>query len=378
VRVYVGCVGCEQRRIDAQRVVNYFKANGAKIVGSPKDCEHAILITCAVDSSNEQKSLSKLEDIIRELPKGSKMTVGGCLPSISPGSLSDYNVDGTFSPRNIEGLDATFRMAVPMVDIPRPNRSDFDSNIEEANGNGASPREEYETAKKGFKVVIDDGCLLNCAYCIIKKATGRLKSIAPQMILTQVREGLSVGEKTIMLLGGDTGAYGRDINTNLHRLLREITCLPGDFRLFIHDFNVNWLERNSDEYLNIFSSAEGQKIRGISFPIQSGSDRILALMKRPYKAQNAVRILNLVRSKAPHISMGTHVMVGFPSESNDDFALTLKMLESVGFDFITCFPYSEHASANSANIIGKIAPETVEARLSEISSIFGNKVKIMR
>ena len=378
MKVYVGCIGCEQRKIDAQRIVNYFKANGAKLVGSPKDCDHAILITCAVDSSNEQKSLSKLKDIARELPRASTMAVGGCLSSISPDSLTNLHVDVTFSPRNMESLDATFRLAVPMVDIPRPNRTGFDSQDEESNTNRTSKREEYEAAKKGFKVVIDDGCLLSCSYCIIKKSTGKLQSVAPEIILRQIREGLSAGEKTIMLLGGDTGAYGRDTQTNLYSLLREITSIPGDFKLFIHDFNVNWLERDAEEYLSVFNSTNGQKICGISFPIQSGSDRILSLMKRPYGAESATRVLKQVRLKAPHISIGTHVMVGFPSESDKDFALTLHMLECVGFDFITCFPYSEHALANSATIPGKVAPEVVDSRLREIGDMFGDRIKVMR
>ena len=377
MRVYVDCVGCEQRKMDAQRIVNYFKANGAKIAGSPKDCDHAVLVTCAVDSSNEERSLSRLEDIVRELPEGVKVTIGGCLPSISPGKLTGYPVDGTFSPRSMESLDAKFCMVVPMVDIPRSNRSDFDSKGGEQ-GKAKLPREDYETAKMGFKVVINEGCLSDCSYCVVKKATGKLRSMAPETILAQIRDGISRGEKTIMLMGSDTGSYGKDIKTSLYCLLRQIRGIPGDFRLFIHDFNVNWLIGNAKEYLDVFSSIDGQRIGGISFPIQSGSDRILALMKRPYRAESAARILKSVRLDAPHIGIGTHIMVGFPSETDDDFASTLDLLEYVGFDFVTCFPYSENTFADSAAIGGKIRPETVGARLDSISSMLGDKVKIIR
>ncbi len=378
MRVYVGCVGCEQRRIDAQRVVNYFKANGAKIVESPKDCDHAIVITCAVDSSNEEKSISKLADIARELPTGIKVTVGGCLPAISPSRLADYPIDGTFSPRDMESLDAKFHLPVLMENIFRPNISGFDPEIQNMHGLAASPREEYENSKRGFKIVIDDGCLLNCSYCMIKKATGKLKSVDQQVILRQIMEAVLRGERTIMLVGGDTGAYGKEIKTGLHHLLKDIASVPGDFRLFIHDFNVNWLIRDAEEYLAVFSSVNGQRIRGISFPIQSGSDRILTLMKRLHKAESAARVLKLVRLNSPHINLGTHIMIGFPSETNADFEATFGMLEYVGFDFITCFPYSEHPLADSAAITGKIEPEIVEARIARLSSVFGDRIKIMR
>ncbi len=374
--VYVDCVGCEQRKLDAQRLVNCFRANGAGIVSSARKCNHAVLVTCAVDSSNEERSLSMLDAVSRELPEGAGMYIGGCLPSISPGRLSGYHLHGTFSPRTMGSLDAMFNFAVPMDAIARPNRSVFDSSAEPIGV--VSPRQAYDDAKAGFKVVIDDGCLMGCSYCVIKRATGSLRSMSAESILAQIKDGISRGEKTIMLMGGDAGAYGKDIGTGLQRLLSDILAIPSEFRLFIHDFNVNWLIRGAEEYLRVFSSSGGRKIGAICFPIQSGSDRILALMKRGHTSGSAAEALKQVRSVSPGMGLGTHVIIGFPSEADADFAATMGMLEYVGFDFITCFPYSEHALAGSAALAGKVGPEAVEARFERISSVFGDRVKIVR
>jgi len=376
MKVYVDCVGCEQRKLDAQRFIDYLHANKIDTTNSPEDCDYAVLVTCAVDASNEARSLSRLDFISKALRNDAKLILGGCLPSISPEKMAKYNVTGTFSPRSMEALDGFFAHDIPFEDIGYPNRSVFD--YEESMLSHQSPRDEYETAKNGFKVVISQGCLGECSYCVISKATGRLSSFPPEFVLKAVRDGIERGEKTVMLMAGDTGAYGMDLGIGFHDLLREVVAISGNYKVFIHDFNVNWLARDIDSYLDVFGSADGRRIRGANFPVQSGSDRILGLMKRPYRSGEAKSALKSVRRFAPLLSQGTHIMAGFPGETEEDFLLTMDLLEDVGFDFITCFPYSENPSAVSASLHNKVSSEVVSERLERIASRFGDKVKIMR
>jgi len=376
MKVYVDCVGCEQRKLDAQRVLDYLHANDISTTDSPEDCDYAVLVTCAVDASNEARSLARLDKIGKALHKDAKVIVGGCLPSISPGKMAGYPVDGTFSPRSMEALDNFFEHQVSIEGVGYPNRSAFDSN----DGTLAhqTPREEYDAAKNGFKVVISQGCLGECAYCVIREATGMLESYPEEQVLEAVQKGIAKGERTMMLMGGDTGAYGRDIGIGFHSLLRDVVAIPGDYRVFIHDFNVNWLAKDLDSYLDVLSSVNGRKVRGANFPIQSGSDRILELMRRPYRLGEAKSALKSVRNSAPLLNQGTHVMVGFPGETAGDFSLTMDLLDDVGFDFITCFPYSENPNAASASIADKVDSDVVNERLDRIASRFGDKVRIMR
>ena len=377
MKAYVDCVGCEQRQLDAQRVINYLTTNGLEITSHPNDCDYAILVTCAVNRSNEDESIKRLEELENKTPHNSKIVVGGCLPSISPERLP-RRVYGTFSPRTMENLDDLLReiVRIPMSDIPDPNTSIFDD-IESYRK--LSPREEYEQAKNGYKIRIDHGCLMKCSYCPIRFATGLLKSEDPDKLVDQLKRAASNGEKTIMLVGGDTGAYGYDRGTRFYNLLERFLEVDGEYRIFIHDFNINWLVRDLQGYLDVFSISEKKRrIRATNFPIQSGSDRILRLMKRPYTKEICISVLNSVRNSTPFMALGTHIIIGFPDESETDFIETLDLLRKINFDFVSCFPYYENKKVASAKIRNKIPQEVIYDRLERLKNEFDEKVRIYK
>src|SRR3989338_67363 len=108
MNVYVDCIGCEQRQLDAQRVTNYLKANRISIVNDPAKSDYSILVTCAVDRTSEDASIVRMESILSKLRLTSRLVVGGCLPSISPERVARYGVHATFSPRNMDTLDKIF------------------------------------------------------------------------------------------------------------------------------------------------------------------------------------------------------------------------------------------------------------------------------
>ncbi|MBU1205011.1 MAG: radical SAM protein [Nanoarchaeota archaeon] len=376
MKLYIDCVGCEQRQLDTQRIMNYSQRNRIDLVNSPSISDYAIIVTCAVDSSTEKASLSKIKQISRELSGKGKLIIGGCLPSISPKELTQYDVYHTFSPRNMKTLDSIFQSKYPMSSIKIPSRSVFDS--KRKYGEGLTFKEEYDSAKHGFKVVINQGCLGSCSYCAIRYATGKLASRPLEDVVEQVKDGITQGEETVMLMGGDTGAYGRDIGIKFPALLKELISLH-EYKLYIHDFGVNWLIRDFEEHLEVLEQNKNNpRIRVINFPIQSGSDRVLKLMRRAYKSDEVRRTLTKVKDSYPSLGIGTHVIIGFPSETETDFISTLRLLENIDFDFITCFPYSEHELTDSASIPDKIGDDTIEKRLEKISETLGNKVKIIR
>lgn len=377
MNVYVDCIGCEQRQLDAQRVIDYLKANKLTVVDDPAKSDYNILVTCAVDRSSEEASVARMESIASRMSQESRLVIGGCLPSISPGRIK-HGVYATFSPRDMETLDDIFKGNVRMAEIADPNKSMFDKDYQDVTRE-LSPREEYDQAKFGYKVVIDQGCLLSCTFCKIKDATGKLQSVPLDAIVAQYQRAVDEKEPTIMLMGGDTGAYGYDIGTRLHKLLEEVLTIPGDYKVFIHDFNVNWLIRDEAGYRRAFEADnESKHLRGINFPIQSGSDRILKLMKRPHKAADAISSLRGVKQDYPHINIGTHLIIGFPGESEEDFESTMELLEEVDFNFVSCFPYSEHVTARSAGLPDKVDSQTIDARLGVIAGLLGDRVKIIR
>jgi len=375
MKAYVSCVGCEQRELDSQRVINYLRKNDVRIMSDPASADYVFVITCGVDSTNQEKSIGEIKRLANLMRSESKLIVGGCLPSISPEELSQFNVHHSFSPRNIESLDGILHLRTQVAEVKLLNKSIFDDDITSVGY--LSAKENFENAKDGYKITIARGCLGACSYCMIKEATGVLESRPLDEVVEEVAQGVRNNESTIMLMGGDTGAYGQDIGTNLFTLLRRSVKLSGDFQIYIHDFGINWLIKDSNEYFDVFKSAgKSRRFGGITFPIQSGSDRILKLMNRRYTRNDVIDTLKL--TKRFSFDIGTHIMVGFPDENDDNFDDTLDLLRQVDFDFVTCFAYSEHLRAKSAKISRKVDSVVVEERLSAIEKMLGDKVKVIK
>lgn len=376
MNAYVSCVGCEQRELDSQRVINYLQKNGINLLNSPRNADYVFVITCGVDSPNERRSIDKIKDVTEKMPDTSKLIVGGCLPSISPDVLEQFDIYHTFSPRSIESLDLVLGLDFKTGKISYPNKSVYD-NQDLIDVEATTARDRFEKAKEGYKVRIAEGCLSKCTYCVIREATGSLRSESIDNIISQIVGGVKQEEKTIMLMAGDTGAYGQDIGTNFATLLGEIVKLKGDFQIYIHDFGVNWLINRLPSYLKVFEEAEMRdRIGGVTLPIQSGSNKVLQLMRRRYNREDTISTLKAIKKYS--FDIGTHIMIGFPGEMKKDFDDTLNLLSEVDFDFITSFPYSENPRAMSASLPKKVFREIVEKRLEKITHLLGSKVKVIK
>jgi len=373
---FVKSTGCEQRNLEAERVRRYLRANGYNLVRQPNQADLLVVVTCAVDKQNEAESIALLHKIFHDKPPLSKLVVGGCLPSISPEAVASLT-DATFSPRTLENFDTILgsSVRVSIVDVPEPHVVAVTRPGAQSAWN--SPvRAEYEQAKRGYLIRINHGCLLRCSYCVIRLATGRLESVDIGSIEAAFKLAVTRGEPTIMLVGGDTGAYGLDIGLDFATLLERLLRYKGNHRIYIHDFNANWLLRGLGNIVRVLRSGSEQ-LRAMSIPVQSGSDRILKRMRRPYRADDVVDALDILRKSAPNILLGTHIIVGFPGETADDFHKTKVFLQRVGFDFVTCFRYSEHHAAPSAKYDGKVPEDEKHRRLEVLRELLGDSAQIL-
>ncbi|MFA4819437.1 MAG: radical SAM protein [Candidatus Aenigmatarchaeota archaeon] len=382
MKFYVDCVGCEQRQLDAQRIINYLNENGHEQSSSPSAADYTVLVTCAVNRSAERASLKRVSELSGEASKPENLIISGCLPDISPDQLGAYGTFPVVSPKRLENFDVLLEpyVTVPMSDIAYPNSSIFDTRQDPIGLlNELSPRDEYDLAKNGYKIRVNNGCLMDCSYCVIKDAMGRVVSVPFDELVRQFEAAAVRKEPTIMFMGGDTGAYGYDLDSvvRFYTLLERTLGVQGDHRVFVHDFNANWYLRNADDYDAIFANNENRgRLRGVMIPVQSGSDKILKLMKRPYKAKDVSERLGRIKREYPSLHLGTHIITGFPSETQEDFDLTLNLLDRVGFDFMSVFVYSEHKRAKSSPLEEKIDPEIAKNRALHIADRFGELAKV--
>lgn len=256
--------------------------------------EVVILNTCAVTSRTERNMLRRIGEL-----KGRRLIVAGCLPAAIPELIEGVECVGVLNRWGIDRvLDALGRSEHPTPELSASCLSGSLCGV----------------------VNISEGCLGACAYCLVKRARGPLRSREPHEIENDVMRLISSGAVEIQLTSQDAGAYGCDIGASLPELLDLLSDIEGAFMIRVGMMNPNSVLKILDDLLD---SYKNEKIyRFIHLPLQSGSDRVLERMRRGYTSDDFVNVVNAFRSRYPEISLTTDVITGFPGESDQDFRMT--------------------------------------------------------
>lgn len=224
------------------------------------------------------------------------------------------------------------------------------------------------TDRSRYFLKIADGCNQFCAYCIIPFARGRLKSRQVDEIIKEAEAAIKAGYREIVLSGIHLGRYGQDLNLkkiNLVFLLRKILKLENLGRLRLSSIEVNEV---SDELINLI--IKNKKIcRHLHISLQSGSDKILKLMKRPYSKKYFLNKVKKIRKKLPEIAISTDIIVGFPGESDQDFKDTYQFAKECSFSKIHVFSFSAHKLTAAYNLSPKVSSFLIKKRSQELRKL---------
>jgi len=220
-------------------------------------------------------------------------------------------------------------------------------------------------ASKIYHVRISRGCLGSCAYCSIKLAHGRLKSKSLEQIQKDFDCGVKKGYRHFKLIGQDIGCYGIDLQTNIIEVLKIFFNLPGDNKIILTDFHPQWLIRYYDSLEPLFM-AHHSKIVSLRIPIESGSNAVLARMKRYYKIEEVKKHLMRLKEKIPDLKIYTHILVGFPGETDQEFQETLNLLKDIPFSSVGLYSYSDRAMTESFRMKDKLSSEVIEERMHRV------------
>ena len=364
--VFIDVIGCEKRKLDGQRLLSYFNQNHYHTTTAINAAEVCVLVTCGFRESYQDISLKKFQKIIRYANDHARLIVAGCYGIIAPEKFREIMTashrnptDLIFlSPTNLAQIDTILgeHCQISFNTIPDPNLTVFDQKKTRHSEFYSSPAHlEYQRAKQHYKLRINEGCLGHCSYCVVRLATGPLVSKSLTQIRTEFEQGLLQGYKIFFLTGGDTGAYGQDLreNINIVTLLSQLFQYSDQFTLYFHDFGIQWLIRYQTDLISLLK-ANSSRLGCINLPIQSGSDRILHLMNREYSHAEVVKVLTQVKREIPSLKIGTHVIVGFPGETEIDFQQTVALIREVSFDFIIPFQYTDDQNAPSYLLPNKI------------------------
>jgi tRNA A37 methylthiotransferase MiaB len=356
-KVYIDSIGCVENALEGQRIAEFFERNDWLVTSEPGEADVLLVNTCGVIGSKERQSVHKAKELARLKKSSARLVVCGCLPDINDEALqqilscrperSKESVTDIITPSTMTGFNQIADAKIPIESVAS-NRIEPQHMRKRLQFIHAG-RKTVELCEKcriplpphlkrvfycfeesdWHYIKICSGCLHDCTFCAIKHAKGKLVSKPMDAIMAEFRAGLVSGQKSIVLAGDDTGAYGRDVGTDLVELLEKLVSRNGDFRIYIRNFEPVWLIRMFDRLKPLFQTG---KIRGITVPVQSGSDRILEAMKRGHSIQDFCRCVVNLNQEVKELFVITHVMVGFPGETSEDFRKTLRLISQLRFD----------------------------------------------
>lgn len=223
----------------------------------------------------------------------------------------------------------------------------------------------YRTSGYNCWVNIMYGCNNFCTYCIVPYVRGREISRKEEDIIAEIESQLKTGKyKYVTLLGQNVNSYGKDLNNGatFAKLLKKVASLPYDFKL---KFMTSHPKDLTDDVIDAI--AETPKIaKYIHLPVQSGSDRILKLMNRNYTAEHYINIIRKIRKKIPNITLTSDFIVGFPTETDEDFKMTCDLIKEIKYNGLFAFMYSPRSGTPAATMDGQIPQEVKNKRVNEL------------
>ena len=374
---HVAVWGCQMNVYDADRIRDLLASSGYMETSQPDNADIIVLVTCAVRAKAEDKVFNqiaswKAKGIINE---NTVIALGGCVGSELAQDIIEFdkNVNIVFGPRTVHRLPDMIREFLntgkPIVDVKGDALEKFDS-LPNPGRRGPS----------AF-VTIMEGCSNKCSYCIVPYTRGEEESRPEKDILDEIKLHIANGVKEIHLLGQNVNSY-RGISDNgftcsFSELLYEIAAINGIERL---RFTTSNPMEFTDDIVQAFADLD-VIADAVHIPVQSGSDRILELMRRRYTSDSYRELIAKLRKARPQIHVSTDIIVGFPGETDADFAETMRLVDDIKFDQSFSFIYSKRPGTPAAVLEDPISAEvkksrlyTLQARLEEYALTYSQKM----
>jgi len=364
MKFYWESYGCSANQADMERILGLLALAGFEPISDVKDSDFIILNSFEEKVTTENRMISRFRDLSRY---GKPVIVTGCLPKMNLGRCLNEckGFAALLDPNSIDKIvDVVHRVLSGesgIIEFSSPKRELF-----------SLPK--LPTHKIIHIVPISFGCLGNCAFCGVKNVRERLVSVPIIEIRSDIERALRDGKKEFWLTSQDDGVYGWDIGTNLNVLLKSILEIDGVFRLRVGMMNPGGAKTLLPDIVSIFRDERLYKF--IHVPVQSGSDRILRLMKRQHTVQDFVEVVEAFRSKYPNITISTDIIVGFPGETDEDFQMTYDLIDRVRPDIVNVSKFGAHPSTLAVKM-EKISNKVIKRR-SKILSEIVKKVSLKR
>ncbi|MGK0290069.1 MAG: tRNA-2-methylthio-N6-dimethylallyladenosine synthase [bacterium] len=364
-KAHIQTFGCQMNEHDSQRMIETLKREGYEITPDISQANLVLLNTCSVRENPENKVyslLGKLRKQRADLAEELIIGVGGCVAQQEGKNIlrRDKTVDMVF------GTDNYFRLPEMLKEVQAGKRVVYtDWMPREKKIQNFIPDEDLETGKvEGCKayIAITKGCNNYCAFCIVPTTRGRLVSRELENILQEANNLVNKGAKEITLLGQNVNSYQAN-DDGFYELLDAVAAIEGLQRLrFTSPYPNDWNNRLTD-----LMAKHPVICSQLHLPFQAGSDRILKLMRRQHTQAEYLEKMAYLQKTIPNIELSTDLIVGFPTETDEDFEETMKVLKEVGFANVYAFKYSPRPGTRASENMEDDVPRKVkEERLKRV------------
>lgn len=364
-KLYIQTNGCQMNEYDSDKMRDVLVAShGMELTDIPEQADVLLLNTCSIREKAQEKVFSTVGRWKRIKDKRPDVIigVGGCVASQEGEAIQKRApyVDIVFGPQTLHRLPEFVNKARAgdsrVVDISFPEIEKFD--------NLPEPRAE---GPKAF-VSVMEGCSKYCTYCVVPYTRGEEVSRPLQDVITEIETLAKQGVREVNLLGQNVNAYRGEMPdgdiAGFALLLHYVAAVEGIDRI---RFTTSHPLEFTDDIIEAFAEIP-QLVNHLHLPVQSGSNRILAQMKRGHQREDYLEIMRKIKAVRPGISLSSDFIIGFPGETDQDFEDTMALIEEVGFDFSYSFIYSARPGTPAANFDDETSLEIKEQRLQRLKN----------
>jgi MiaB-like tRNA modifying enzyme len=349
MKIYIETYGCTANKSDESVIKGILLKNSFKIINDYEKADVIIILTCTVINTTEQKMISRFK-LFKQYKK--KIIVTGCMASVQSDLIKSILPDSIILPPFfihyiIDAIKGKKSINYKKIDKTRFAKS-FDGLI--------------------APISISEGCNFSCSYCITTLARGKLRSFPIEEIENDVKSAINQGCIEIQLTSQDTSSYGLDSNTNLGVLLKNICRIKGLYKIRVGMMNPSNLLKNLEDIINGFNNNKIYKF--LHLPVQSGDDELLKIMNRKYTINDFFYIISKFKNKFPDISISTDIIVGFPSETKDQFYSSINLIKKLRPDILNITKFSARPNTKAKYLPGRIKTEDVKNRSRVLTEIF--------
>jgi MiaB-like tRNA modifying enzyme len=331
-KIFVEAYGCSASFSDSEMISGLILNGGHTLVDNSSESDLNIVVTCSVKDATANKMIHRIKSL-----KTKPLIVAGCLPKAEKLTVEKFSENASMLGPN--SLGKTLQV--------------IDSTLK---GTKLIALEDTDLSKVGLPKVrlnpvvgiveIASGCMSECTFCQTKLSKGDLTSYRIGDIVRQIETEINDGCKEIWLTSTDNGCYGFDINTDLPSLIDTVVEIPQDFKVRVGMMNPMYMARIRE---NLIKSFENDKVyKFLHIPVQSGSNTVLNDMKRGHTVETFRDVVKKARDRFPEFTISTDVIVGFPSETQEDFEKTVNLLKETRPDVVNLSKYSARPGTEAA------------------------------